>query len=114
MSDVKLRRRSPDPLRHRPIGGMIGGGGAAIVGGLPFSPGHRLPVGRRGLDRERVFRTLTFWLRPAFALRVLHRFQRIAGFDRAVALASSALTAVIPLALVSSALLSRVGVEDFS
>jgi uncharacterized BrkB/YihY/UPF0761 family membrane protein len=54
----------------------------------------------RGFDRERVLRTLTFWLRPAFALRALHRFQRIAGFDRAVALASSALTALIPLAVV--------------
>ena len=56
-------------------------------------------VERRGFDRERVLRTLTFWLRPAFALRVVHRFQTIAGFDRAVALASSALTALIPLAL---------------
>ena len=55
-------------------------------------------VGGRGFDRERVLRILTFWLRPAFALRVVHRFQRIAGFDRAVALASSALTALIRLA----------------
>jgi uncharacterized BrkB/YihY/UPF0761 family membrane protein len=59
----------------------------------------------RGVDRERVLRTLTFWLRRAFALRVLHRFQRIAGFDRAVALASSALTALIPLAVVIGAVL---------
>ena len=43
-------------------------------------------------DRGRVVKTLTFWLRPAFALRVLGRFQQIAGFDRAIALASSALT----------------------
>jgi hypothetical protein len=34
-------------------------------------------------------RTLTFWLRPAFVLRVLNRFQLIAGFDRAMALAAA-------------------------
>ena len=61
-----------------------------------------------------VLRTLTFWLRPAFALRVVHRFQRIAGFDRAVALASSALTALIPLAVVSGAVLTRIGGKDFA
>jgi uncharacterized BrkB/YihY/UPF0761 family membrane protein len=49
-----------------------------------------------------VLRTLTFWLRPGFVLRVLNRFQKVAGFDRAIALASSALTAVIPLAIVAS------------
>jgi len=65
----------------------------------------------RGVDRERVLRTLTFWLRPAFALRVLNRFQRIAGFDRAVALASSALTAMIPLAVVSGAMLTSIGAK---
>ena len=69
-------------------------------------------VGRRGFDRERVLRTLTFWLRPAFALRVVHRFQTIAGFDRAVALASSALTALIPLALVIGAVLTRIEEQD--
>jgi hypothetical protein len=37
---------------------------------------------RRRLDRERVVRTLTFWLRPEFLLRVLNRFQKVAGFDR--------------------------------
>ena len=58
-----------------------------------------------GLDRERVLRTLTFWLRPAFALRVFHRFQMIAGFDRSIALASSALTAGVPLLVVGGALL---------
>jgi uncharacterized BrkB/YihY/UPF0761 family membrane protein len=63
-------------------------------------------------ERERVARTLTFWLRPAFALRALHRFQRVAGFDRAVALASSALTALIPLAVVSGAVLSHLGKKD--
>jgi uncharacterized BrkB/YihY/UPF0761 family membrane protein len=66
----------------------------------------------RGVDRERVLRTLTFWLRPAFALRAVNRFQRIAGFDRAVALASSALTALVPLAVVSGAVLTRIGVKD--
>ena len=60
------------------------------------------------LDRERILRTLTFWLRPAFVLRTLNRFQRIAGFDRAIALASSAFTALVPLAIVASAILPRV------
>ena len=60
---------------------------------------------RTQLDRDRVLRTLTFWLRPAFVLRTLNRFQRIAGFDRAVALASSALTALIPLAILFGAIL---------
>ena len=45
------------------------------------------------VDRERVLRTLTFWLRPEFVLRVFNRFQKVAGFDRAIALASSTLTA---------------------
>jgi uncharacterized BrkB/YihY/UPF0761 family membrane protein len=71
-----------------------------------------LRVGGRGFDRERVLRTLTFWLRPAFALRAVHRFQRIAGFDRAVALASSALTTLIPLAVVSGAVLTSIGGQD--
>ena len=71
-----------------------------------------MPIEGGSLDRERVLRTLTFWLRPAFALRVVNRFQRIAGFDRAVALASSALTALIPLAVVSGAVLERLGVKD--
>ena len=55
---------------------------------------------------------MTFWLRPAFVLRAVNRFQRIAGFDRAIALASSALTALIPLAVVTGALLTSVGGED--
>jgi membrane protein len=54
---------------------------------------------RSPVDRERVVRTLTFWLRPAFVLRVLNRFQVIAGFDRAMALASSTLTALIDVGL---------------
>jgi uncharacterized BrkB/YihY/UPF0761 family membrane protein len=66
------------------------------------------------LDRERVLRTLTFWLRPAFMLRVLNRFQRIAGFDRAVALASSALTALIPLTIIAGAALTHEGGKSAS
>jgi uncharacterized BrkB/YihY/UPF0761 family membrane protein len=61
------------------------------------------------LDRERVLRTLTFWLRPAFILRALNRFQRVAGFDRAVALASSALTALIPVMIIAGAALNDHG-----
>ena len=64
------------------------------------------------LDRERVRRTLTFWLRPAFVLRVVNRFQRVAGFDRAVALASSALTAMIPMVIITGALLPAIGGKD--
>jgi uncharacterized BrkB/YihY/UPF0761 family membrane protein len=65
-----------------------------------------------GDDRSHVMQTLTFWLRPRFVLRVVGRFQRIAGFDRAVALGSSALTAIIPLAIVASAIVSRAGGKD--
>ena len=65
---------------------------------------------KRGLlDRERIMRTLTFWLRPEFVLRVINRFQKVAGFDRSIALASGALTAIIPLAMVTSAVYSRIG-----
>src|SRR5947209_12556173 len=60
---------------------------------------------RARVDRERISRTLTFGLRPAFVLRVLSRFQRVAGFDRAIALASSAFTALIPLAVIIGAVL---------
>ena len=63
------------------------------------------------VDRERVARTLTFWLRPEFLLRVVNRFQKVAGFDRAIALASSALTAVIPLAIVGGLIVSALGGE---
>ena len=62
-------------------------------------------------DRQVIRRTLTFWLRPAFVLRALNRFQRVAGFDRAMALASSALTALIPLGIVGGALLPYVDAE---
>ena len=54
-------------------------------------------------------RTLTFWLRPRFVLRVVNRFQKVAGFDRAIALASGALTAIIPLAIVTSAIATHLG-----
>ncbi len=64
------------------------------------------------VDRERVIRTLTFWLRPQFVLRVVNRFQKIVGFDRAVALASSALTAIIPLAIITSSLATSLGGKD--
>jgi uncharacterized BrkB/YihY/UPF0761 family membrane protein len=67
---------------------------------------------RSRVDRERVLRTLTFWLRPQFVLRAINRFQKIAGFDRAIALASSALTATIPLAIVASAISSELGGKD--
>src|SRR3954453_18149263 len=61
------------------------------------------------MNRERVVRTLTFWLRPEFLLRVVNRFQKVAGFDRAIALSSAALTATIPLAIVTSAAASELG-----
>jgi uncharacterized BrkB/YihY/UPF0761 family membrane protein len=64
---------------------------------------------RRRVDRERVVRTLTFWLRPEFLLRVVSRFQKVAGFDRSIALASGALTATIPLAILTSAVSSQLG-----
>ena len=76
------------------------------------APRGRRRLGRRGFDRERAIRSLTFWLRPAFLLRVVHRFQRIAGFDRALALASIALTALIPLVIISGAVLTEIGAED--
>jgi membrane protein len=63
---------------------------------------------RRG-NREHVVRTLTFWLRPEFVLRVVNRFQKVAGFDRSIALASAALTATIPLTIVTSAVASQLG-----
>jgi len=66
------------------------------------------PSGPR-VDRERIARTLTFWFRPEFVLRVLSRFQKVAGFDRAIALASGALTATIPLTIATSAVTSHFG-----
>src|ERR687898_2261022 len=67
------------------------------------------PERRPRLERERVVRTLTFWLRPEFVLRVVGRFQKVAGFDRSIALASGALTATIPLTILTSAIASQVG-----
>jgi uncharacterized BrkB/YihY/UPF0761 family membrane protein len=76
-----------------------------MAGGEP----HERKRKRRRVDRERVVRTLTFWLRPHFLLRVVSRFQKVAGFDRSIALASGALTAIIPLAIVISALSVQLG-----
>jgi membrane protein len=67
------------------------------------------PDQRRRVNRERAVRTLTFWLRPEFVLRVVNRFQKLAGFDRSIALASGALTALIPLTIVASAFSSQLG-----
>jgi uncharacterized BrkB/YihY/UPF0761 family membrane protein len=53
--------------------------------------------------------SLTFWLRPRFLLRVAGRFQTVAGFDRAIALASSALTAAVPLAIIVGAFAPHLG-----
>ena len=64
------------------------------------------------MNRERLLRTLTFWLRPEFVLRVVNRFQKVAGFDRSVALASAALTATIPLMIVASQVASELGGKD--
>jgi uncharacterized BrkB/YihY/UPF0761 family membrane protein len=64
---------------------------------------------RRRMKHERVKRTLTFWLRPNFVLRVVSRFQKLSGFDRAIALASGALTATIPLVIVISSVSSQLG-----
>ena len=61
------------------------------------------------MKRDRLLRTLTFWLRPEFVLRAVNRFQKVAGFDRSVALASSALTATIPLMIVASQVASELG-----
>jgi len=66
------------------------------------------------MNRERVVRTLTFWLRPEFVLRAVSRFQKVAGFDRAIALASAALTATIPLMILVSAAASELGGKSTS
>jgi len=59
-----------------------------------------------------VLRTLTFWLRPDFILRVVSRFQKVAGFDRSMSMASSALTALVPLAIIAGAILPHVTGKD--
>jgi uncharacterized BrkB/YihY/UPF0761 family membrane protein len=73
---------------------------------------HSPELDGRRVNRERVLRTLTFWLRPEFLLRVVSRFQKVAGFDRAIALASGALTAMIPLTIVASSFASQLGGKD--
>jgi len=75
---------------------------------MPGDEPHELKR-RRRVDRERVVRMLTFWLRPEFVLRVVNRFQKVAGFDRSIALASGALTATIPLTILTSAVSSQLG-----
>src|SRR4051794_17002301 len=71
--------------------------------------------GRRPrLERERILRTLTFWFRPAFVLRAVNRFQKIAAFDRAVALASSALTASVAVLILVGAILPDVSGSDLA
>jgi uncharacterized BrkB/YihY/UPF0761 family membrane protein len=67
------------------------------------------PQSSRGAGAGRTGWTLTFWLRPEFIVRVAARFEKLAGFDRAIALASSALTALIPLAIVASSVASAAG-----
>ena len=61
------------------------------------------------VDRERLMRDLTFWLRPDFVLRCLRRFQTLAGFDRSIALASLSFSALIPLGIISSSAISDGG-----
>ncbi|MFF1908199.1 YhjD/YihY/BrkB family envelope integrity protein [Kitasatospora sp. NPDC058218] len=63
-------------------------------------------------SRERVIRTLTFWLRPAFALRCVSRFQKLVGFDRSMALAAGALAATVPLSILTGGILTRTGHDD--
>ena len=75
-----------------------------MAGDEPLEHAHQ-----RRAHRARVARTLTFWLRPEFVLRVVSRFQKVAGFDRAIALASGALTATIPLAILASTVASQLG-----
>ena len=67
---------------------------------------------RKPVNRDRIAQTLTFWLRPRFVLRVVNRFQKVAGFDRAIALASGALTATIPLMIVASSVATHLGGKD--
>jgi membrane protein len=64
------------------------------------------------VDRERILKELTFWLRPGFLLRCAQRFSAVEGIDRSIALASSAFTAIIPLSVLLGAVLPRVGEED--
>ncbi|WP_317447844.1 YihY/virulence factor BrkB family protein [Streptomyces collinus] len=87
-------------------------------GRLKSLSGHTVPIalseeGRTAeKSRRRLTRTLTFWLRPAFALGCFARFQRIAGFDRSMALASSSLTALVPVAIIGGTVLSSLTSSD--
>ena len=64
------------------------------------------------VDRQRLVRALTFWLRPDFLVRCLRRFQQLEGFDRAIALASLTFSALIPLGIVVSGALSDHDIGD--
>jgi membrane protein len=64
------------------------------------------------VDRERVVRALTFWLRPDFLVRCLRRFQQLEGFDRAIALASLTFSAIIPLGIVVSGAVTDHSIGD--
>ncbi len=61
---------------------------------------------------NRILLELFFWLRPDFVLRCLRRFQALEGFDRAIALASSAFTATIPLTILVGAILPSQDAAD--
>src|SRR5215213_9485104 len=102
--------RVPGIASPRP--GDTGGGaqpyGAVMAGDEP----HELTRRPTAAKRERVVRMLTFWLRPEFVLRVVNRFQKVVGFDRAIALASGALTAMIPLSIVASVVAKQLGGKD--
>jgi len=65
------------------------------------------------IDRDRVVRLLTFWLRPDFIVRCLRRFTLIAGFDRSIALASLSFTALVPLLMFTASILPHTGASDF-
>jgi uncharacterized BrkB/YihY/UPF0761 family membrane protein len=75
-----------------------------------------MPKEGRGprIERQRILRTLTFWFRPAFVLRAVNRFQKIAAFDRAIALASSALTASVAVLILAGAILPDVSGSDLA
>lgn len=64
------------------------------------------------VDRHRILRELFFWLRPDFLLRCVRRFQALEGFDRAIALASSAFTATIPLTILVGAIVPSADAAD--
>ena len=83
-----------------------------VAAGRGRRDAQAVQVGDDLAKREVVVRLLTFWLRPEFVLRVVNRFQKVAGFDRAVALASGALTAMIPLAIIASAVATALGGKD--